>query len=99
MRLNTWQGFRFDIWLKQQNLGDFATIRFESSNRYQVTLEKANLILWESYLVTGQDGIPFEENMLRLIFSCFKRNAMDKRFGACCAGEFSTADLSPSFLS
>lgn len=68
VRLNTWQGFRFDLWLKQQNLGDFATIRCESSDRYQVTLEKSEFDSLESYIVTGQDGIPFEENMLRLIF-------------------------------
>ena len=72
VRLNTWQGFRFDIWLKQQKLGDFATIRFESSDRYQVTLEKAEFDSLESYLVTGQDGVPFEENMLRLIFPALR---------------------------
>ncbi|HQC08299.1 MAG TPA: hypothetical protein PK730_02840 [Candidatus Cloacimonas acidaminovorans] len=72
VRLNTWQGFRFDIWLKEQNLGDFATIRFESSDRYQVTLEKSEFDSLESYLITGQDGIPFEENMLRLIFPALR---------------------------
>lgn len=72
VRLNTWQGFRFDIWLKQQKLGDFATIRFESSDRYQVTLEKAEFDSLESYIVTGQDGVPFEENMLRLIFPALR---------------------------
>jgi len=72
VRLNTWQGFRFDIWLKQQKLGDFATIRLESSDRYQVTLEKAEFDSLESYIVTGQDGVPFEENMLRLIFPALR---------------------------
>lgn len=68
VRLNNWQGFRFDIWLKQQKLGDFATIRFESSDRYLVTLEKSEFDSLESYIVIAQDGIPFEEYMLRLIF-------------------------------
>ena len=68
VRLNNWQGFRFDIWLRQQHLGDFATIRFESSDRYLVTLEKSEFDSLESYIVIAQDGIPFEENMLRLIF-------------------------------
>lgn len=68
VRLNNWDGFRFDLWLKEQNPGDYSSIRFESSDRYQVNLTKAEFESLESYLVTAQDGIKFENYSLRLIF-------------------------------
>lgn len=68
VRLNNWDGFRCDVWLKEQNPGDFNSIRFESSDRYQVSLTKAEFESLESYLVIAQDGVPFEKNALRLIF-------------------------------
>ena len=67
IRLGTWQGFRFDNWLEQQNLGSFNNIRFESPDRYLVNLSKEEFDSKEIWLVTAQDGTPFENNMLRLI--------------------------------
>ncbi len=68
VRLNNWEGFRADIWLQQQDLGEYSTIRFESTDRYLVSLTKAEFEAIESYLVIGQDGKRFENNALRLIF-------------------------------
>jgi hypothetical protein len=68
VRLNNWDGFRCDIWLKEQNPGNYNNIRFESSDHYQVNLSKSEFESLESYLVIAQDGVPFENNALRLIF-------------------------------
>lgn len=67
IRLNNWLGFRFDIWLIQQDLGEFSTIRFESADRYLVSLSRAEFEAMESWLVTAQDEVPFEDFALRLI--------------------------------
>jgi len=68
VRLNNWSGFRADIWLKQQNLGDYSSIRFESDDRYLVSMTRTEFEAIESYIVIAQDGISFEEKALRLIF-------------------------------
>ncbi len=68
VRLNNWLGFRFDVWLKQQNYGSFNNIRFESSDKYMVSLSLAEFNEVESWIVLAQDGVPFEGNSLRLIF-------------------------------
>ncbi len=67
VRLNNWAGFRCDLWLKEQNLGKFRTIRFESADRYQVSFDKSEFNALESFLVISQDEKPFENNALRLI--------------------------------
>jgi len=67
VRLNNWQGFRCDLWLKEQNLGDYGVIRFESGDRYQVSFSRDEFEKLESYLVVSQDGTAFENHALRLI--------------------------------
>ncbi|MDY0152082.1 MAG: hypothetical protein RBS43_07415 [Candidatus Cloacimonas sp.] len=67
IRLNNWLGFRFDIWLKEQNLGEFGTIRFESADRYLASFSREEFFNMESWLVTAQDEVPFENNALRFI--------------------------------
>jgi hypothetical protein len=67
IRLGNWRGFRFDVWLKQQDLGDFNNIRFESADRYLVNLSREEFDNMETWIVTSQDDIPFENNALRLI--------------------------------
>lgn len=68
VRNNSWQGIRFDKWLQEQNLGSFASIRFESNDRYLVSLSKAEFDSLQSWLVVAQDGVRFDGNSLRLIF-------------------------------
>ncbi len=68
VRLNNWSGFRADLWLKQQNLGEYSSIRFESDDRYLVSMTRAEFEAIDSYIVIAQDGISFEDNALRLIF-------------------------------
>jgi hypothetical protein len=68
LRLNNWQGFRFDVWLKNQDLGKFSSIRFESDDKYLVTLTKEEFEAIESWIVVAQDQKDFEGNSLRLIF-------------------------------
>ena len=68
VRLNNWQGFRFDLWLKRQSFGEYNNIRFESDDRYLVSLSRAEFEAIESWIVVAQDGVPFEDNSLRLIF-------------------------------
>ncbi len=72
VRLNTWEGFRCDLWLKEQKPESYSSIRFESADRYQVSLSKEQFESLESYLVLAQDGVRFEHNSLRLIFPSLK---------------------------
>lgn len=68
VRLNNWQGFRFDAWLKEQNLGEFNNIRFESADKYMVSLSRDEFDAVESWIVVAQDEVSFQDNSLRLIF-------------------------------
>lgn len=68
VRQNSWQGFRFDEWLKEQNLGTFGTIRFESNDRYRVSLSKAEFDSLQSWMVVAQDSVRFDGYALRMIF-------------------------------
>lgn len=68
IRLNNWDGFRCDLWLKEQDPDPYGSIRFESSDRYQVSFTRNEFEALESYLVLAQDGVPFTDHALRLIF-------------------------------
>ena len=68
VRLNNWKGIRFDHWLKQQGLGEYLNIRFESADRYTVILSRAEFEGLESWLVMAQDNEAFANNALRIIF-------------------------------
>jgi hypothetical protein len=68
VRLNNWKGIRFDHWLKQQGLGEYLNIRFESADRYTVILSRAEFEGLESWLVMAQDNEAFANSALRIIF-------------------------------
>lgn len=68
VKTDTWEGFRFDNWLRDKGWTDFNGIRFVSSDRYQVSMEKAEFDTLECWLVLSREGVPFEENSVRIIF-------------------------------
>lgn len=97
VRHNTWQGIRFDQWLAEQNLGSFGTIRFESDDRYLVSLSKAEFDSLESWLVVAQDSVRFDGYGLRLIFPALRemqwirnlqRVVLEDFFPLPCPGKF-----------
>jgi hypothetical protein len=66
--INTWKGIRFDTWLKEQKLGDFAIIRFLSNDRYAVSFNKAEWDTLTCYLAYEGEGEIFPKEQLRIIF-------------------------------
>lgn len=66
--INTWKGIRFDTWLKEQKLGDFAIIRFLSNDRYAVSFNKAEWDTLTCYLAYEGEGKIFPKEQLRIIF-------------------------------
>lgn len=66
--VNTWKGIRFDTWLKQQKLGDFAIIRFLSNDRYAASFNKAEWDTLSCYLTYAGEGKLFPKEQLRIIF-------------------------------
>jgi len=66
--INTWKGIRFDTWLKEQNLGDFAIIKFKSNDRYEVSFNKAEWDTLTCYLAYSGEGEIFPKEQLRIIF-------------------------------
>ncbi len=72
LRRDIWQGIRFDLWLKPRLLDAFNVIRFESEDRYMVSLSKAEWDTLACWLVFGQGGKVFEEQSLRLIFPALR---------------------------
>jgi len=67
-RRDTWQGFRFDKWFAEKVQQDYTVIRFESTDRYLVSISKAEFDTLECWLVFGQDGKTFADASVRLIF-------------------------------
>lgn len=64
----TWTGIRFDKWLAEQRLGDFARIKFLSKDRYEVSFSKVewdSLTCWLSY---AESGKTFPNQQFRIIF-------------------------------
>jgi hypothetical protein len=66
--INTWKGIRFDTWLKEQNLGDFAVIKFLSGDRYEVKFNKAEWDTLTCFLAHTGEGNIFPNEQLRIIF-------------------------------
>lgn len=66
--INTWQGIRFDTWLKEQKLGDFAVIKFMSGDRYEVKFNRAEWDTLTCYLAHTGEGEIFPKEQLRVIF-------------------------------
>ena len=71
-RTDTWQGFRFDRWLKSNADQDWQLIRFESADRYMVNLTKAEFDTLDCWLVFVQDGVLLPEDGLRVIFPALR---------------------------
>ncbi len=67
-RTDTWQGIRFDIWLKANLDKPFKVIRLESADRYMVSFSQAEFDTLASWLVFAQNGKTLPEDGLRVIF-------------------------------
>ncbi len=67
-RTDTWQGFRFDHWLKANLDMPFKVIRFESDDRYMVSLSRAEFESLACWLVFAQNEKTFPDEGLRIIF-------------------------------
>ncbi|MDD4222966.1 MAG: hypothetical protein PHD87_00065 [Candidatus Cloacimonetes bacterium] len=67
-RIDTWQGFRFDHWLKTNLEQPFKIIRLESADRYMVSFSRAEFDTLASWLVFSQNGETFPDEGMRVIF-------------------------------
>ncbi|MBP7205939.1 MAG: hypothetical protein KBA54_05415 [Candidatus Cloacimonetes bacterium] len=67
-RIDTWQGIRFDLWLKANLDKPFKVIRLESADRYMVSFSQAEFDTLASWLVFAQNGKTLPEDQLRVIF-------------------------------
>lgn len=74
VRTDKWKGIRFDNWLKEKNLRDFSTIRFESDDRYQMSFEKVAFDTTSCWLVTQNDKEIFAPENYRIIFPNLMQN-------------------------
>ena len=64
----TWKGIRFDKWLAEQKLGDFAQIKFISGDRYEMVYNRAEWDTLTSWLAYSQDNEIFPKEQFRIIF-------------------------------
>lgn len=71
-RSDTWQGFRFDNWLEQFVDKPFSVIRFESPDRYMVSLSKAEFDTLACWLVFASSEEVFPEGSMRVIFPALR---------------------------
>ncbi|HRY83812.1 MAG TPA: hypothetical protein P5533_04170, partial [Candidatus Cloacimonadota bacterium] len=74
VRTDKWKGIRFDNWLREKNLRDFSTIRFESDDRYQMSFEKVAFDTTSCWLVTQNDKEVFAPENYRIIFPNLMQN-------------------------
>jgi hypothetical protein len=65
---NRWQGFSFNAWLMAHPVLDYSIIRFESADGYLVSLSRAEFDTLDCWLVFTEDGKPFDNNAMRIIF-------------------------------
>ena len=68
--LNTyhWKGIRFDKWLKEQALGDFAKIKFISADKYEASFTKTEWDTLTCWLVYAENNKIFPKEQFRIIF-------------------------------
>ncbi|MDZ4121354.1 MAG: hypothetical protein U1C33_02970, partial [Candidatus Cloacimonadaceae bacterium] len=71
---NEWKGFRFDKWLLDNGYKEFRHIRFESDDRYMVTLTRYEFEQNECWLVFEQNGTWLDEDNFRLVFPGLRQN-------------------------
>lgn len=64
----TWKGIRFDNWLAEQKLGDFAQIKFISGDRYEMVYNRAEWDTLTCWLAYSQDDEIFPKEQFRIIF-------------------------------
>lgn len=67
-KTDTWQGIRFDHWLRANLEQPFKIIRLESADRYLVSFSLAKFDTLASWLVFAQNGKTFPDEGLRVIF-------------------------------
>ena len=65
-------GIRFDQWLYEQGFQSFGKIRFESGDRYRVSLTKAEMDSLECWLVFASGGKEYEPGSSRLVFPALR---------------------------
>lgn len=71
-KTDTWQGIRFDNWLKAKLDVPFKIIRLESADRYLVSFSRAEFDTLTCWLVFAQNGKTFPDNGLRIIFPALR---------------------------
>ncbi len=71
-KTDTWQGVRFDHWLQTLAPTPFRVIRFESDDRYMVSLSKAEFDTLACWLVFAQNGKTFPDEVMRIIFPALR---------------------------
>jgi hypothetical protein len=69
----TWKGFRFDHWLQDKGYEHFTGIRFESPDRYMVTLTRYEFEQNECWMVFEQNGESLDINTFRVIFPALRQ--------------------------
>ncbi|HNX36916.1 MAG TPA: hypothetical protein PL124_04825 [Candidatus Cloacimonadota bacterium] len=74
VRKDVWQGIRFDTWLRDNNLRDFSTIRFESDDRYLVSFDKVAFDTTACWMVFQNDKEKFKPENYRIIFPNLMQN-------------------------
>ncbi len=68
-----WEGFRFDKWLSDNGYENFTGIRFESPDRYMVTLTRYEFEQNECWMVFEQNGETLDLNTFRVIFPALRQ--------------------------
>ncbi len=74
VRRDHWVGIRFDNWLKENDLRDFSTIRFESDDRYMMSFEKVAFDTTACWMVFENDKEKFSPEHYRIIFPNLTQN-------------------------
>ncbi len=69
----SWKGFRFDKWLEANGFTDFTGIRFESPDRYMVTLTRYEFEQNECWMVFEQNGEKLDQNTFRVVFPALRQ--------------------------
>ena len=65
-------GIRFDDWLREHSYQSFGKIRFESGDRYRVSLAKSEIDSLECWLVFASGGKEYEPGSSRLVFPALR---------------------------
>lgn len=69
----SWKGFRFDNWLKDNGYTEFTNIRFESEDRYQVSLSHYEFSQNECWMMFEENGEELNEDSFRIVFPALRQ--------------------------